>query len=1132
MDALEPYALASATDVPVVGTVPKEISVDVPAHTEVLVQATNRGIVAVLEVLGNGSTLLAHSENPVRRYGSAWAIVLSGDARHVVVRLTGKEHADLSGRVVLHAYAFAEARLSSRCARTFRALAAADTAYAKGQDIARLEAPAGAGSERHFYLTAVEEYLLAAKLLDGPPDAPLRSLVELAIAAAYYQDVHNWTVGAEWATRAQASANAVRLDYAASRAGALLANCWINFGPGSTYPGDPATRAVLPRVRFERARELLQRLGRFHRRRGELYDAALALSYVGVAYTREGDYRAAEAVYRRAGIEFGALHEWPQQGWALSGVGFAQWGRGDLPAAEISYREALEELKTLPGPAVYLNTLANSGLISFALGDYDESLRVNAEALRISRAAQSKIAEAASLYGLGVTYYALGDRAIAKQYLEESLVLRPASLDTRSRLATLRALSNVYRDAGNMDAALAADEEALSLATSAPSRERMLIRVGVDQGARGRFAEALHSLATALGEGRAEDPVLTIEALIARGHVFRVGGKPESAADDLRRALGVISHHDDPDLAFQANVELAQSWAALNRPDEALSAIDRALARADEIRRQSASPEFRAQRQALLRPAYDVKLALLADRYRKLEAAGDSLAAERISVLALGTADHERAQSLADVSSLTYARDSAILRDQLGRREHLYREMAAQRYQLESREESGEAGGAGADALRSEISSIGRELDSLNIAIAQESGVRSGSRVASPADWRTSLRKQASDAVLVEYWLGAHDAYAWTISQDGIHWSLLGESAPITDAARVMHEAFRGYSGRALRDRREAGTVLYDRIIRPLGEAANGGRPLTVVPDGALSYVPFAALRTGREAGAQYLIQQHDIAMAPAVWWLMDRRPRTPAGRPSRILLVSDPIYSASDERLTSLGRQRGSVSGNQSVASDDDRHQFEGLKRLPWTAREAELIAGLVPASDLDQFSGAGATRARVLAVDWPAYRVIHLASHGMVDAGMPQLSALVLGAYDDRGQRVEQALRAADIETLSLRADVVSLSACDTALGREIAGEGAVGLAYTTLARGAGAVLGSLWQAPDEMSARLMTEFYRGLLDVHRSPSKALGAAMRAVLEKRPEADPAFWAMYQLSVSHLDEKTVGQATSTSDAR
>jgi CHAT domain-containing protein len=156
---------------------------------------------------------------------------------------------------------------------------------------------------------------------------------------------------------------------------------------------------------------------------------------------------------------------------------------------------------------------------------------------------------------------------------------------------------------------------------------------------------------------------------------------------------------------------------------------------------------------------------------------------------------------------------------------------------------------------------------------------------------------------------------------------------------------------------------------------------------------------------------------------------------------------------------------------------------------------------------------------MDITAYRYIDIATHAEVDGAMPQLSALILGAYDNRGQVAEQDVRAADLLNRTLRADLVVLSGCDTALGKAFSGEGAMGLAYAALARGAQSVVASLWQAPDEMSAGIMTDMYKALLQDHVTVPRALGAAMRAVLRRDRASDPALWATFQPLLGSLAE-------------
>jgi CHAT domain-containing protein len=228
---------------------------------------------------------------------------------------------------------------------------------------------------------------------------------------------------------------------------------------------------------------------------------------------------------------------------------------------------------------------------------------------------------------------------------------------------------------------------------------------------------------------------------------------------------------------------------------------------------------------------------------------------------------------------------------------------------------------------------------------------------------------------------------------------------------------------------------------------------------------------------------------------------------------VADPVYQADDPRLTAL---RSSVPAQAAGYRAPDPTTQGDFHRLLFTAEEAARIAAEFPPGDVDELTGLGATRERLLARDWSQYRFIHIATHGVVDAQVPALSALILGSYDDRGAVSDTSVRVADLSLQTLRAEVVVLSACETALGAEVRSEGLVGLSSTMLARGARAVVASLWPVPDEAGSRLMTQFYQHMLHDSMSPEAALGAAMRSMAQE-PSADPALWAAFQVSVAAL---------------
>src|SRR4029077_405910 len=277
---------------------------------------------------------------------------------------------------------------------------------------------------------------------------------------------------------------------------------------------------------------------------------------------------------------------------------------------------------------------------------------------------------------------------------------------------------------------------------------------------------------------------------------------------------------------------------------------------------------------------------------------------------------------------------------------------------------------------------------------------------------------------------------------------------------------------------------------------------------------PFAALRGTDAKSEAFVAVQHDVASTPAAWMLDTRGRRAEPHQLRGLLLVADPVYQADDPRLAALEKTGPNTQASSRRALDPARRDY---RRLAFTAREAAQILAEFPAAEVDQLVGLNATRERLLSLDWSRYRFIHIATHGIVDAQVPQLSALILGSYDASGNVVDGAVRVADLSLQTLKADVAVFSACDTALGREVPSEGLVGISSTVLARGARAVVASLWPVSDEIGARLMTEFYRHLLHDSMSAPAALGAAMRSVVSRDGSADPALWAAFQVSVVAL---------------
>ena len=1104
------------------GTEAAQAVVALPTGREWLIEVREQGNDAVLEIRNATGQVVAQADHPERRTGTRRVILSTlGQAQSSVhaplslpvqlftLRITGKEHDVVVGNAKIAVFDLAEAANQPACIRAFRALAAADADYAIGQQISRGRLTTASVTAHDSYLHAAEGYLAAEMQFDHPADAGgLRGEAALALACVRYFDLQDWRGSAEWAGTAE-DLFGNRDAYRRARAQALAAAAWIEMANGDASLKDL----------FGKARRRLNGLYWFHAHRQEWYDAALQINNVGLADYYDGRFRECVAAAGRASGLFAKLGETPRQGLAWQNRALCFWGSGHLPEALAAFNRALKNLGPEPYPQLYVLTLNNTAMMNFALGHFDESLRLLDRALALALHLQNRRAEAVSLYAIGVTYYGLGDRHQAQEFLEGALAIRTAAFDGRGRRATLRSLATVYGDLGQYGQAIAFDREALVLATTPISRALGRIQLALHTALSGKSAEALNMLDELLIPGTVPDDLVRAQAQLQRAAIERGRGDYEAALRDIKDAIPVFRRVGSVTDGFSADLERAQDLRCSGDPLGALAAVEAALKRSEAMRTQTANPEFRAQLQLPLRAAYDLKLDLMWEQFQAAAKARNNFAADRIAGDAFRAADAARARSFADIAAEQYT--PALQRDiggDLARRAMLGEHLAGLRFALDSRVDGAGSADPRAKALHAEIAGVERQLDTLNTEIAIRAAA-AGHRALVPG---TPTLAMPQDAAIIAYWLGAQTAYCWTLTPEGIHWTRLQDSAAITLAARAFHDSLSRLADVPRERRLEDSQVLYGKIIRPVEQWVAPYKRWFIVPDAALSYVPMAALRADPGANSPYILMTHDVALTPAAWMLLAPRRSVGTLARSRLLLVSDPVYERSDPRLnvanTSAAPKAAddigvAATAYRSVAS----HPGSSYQRIPGTAREATAIRAVFPATDVDEFSGLDASRERLLQLDWSRYRFIHIAAHGQIDAQTPGLSALMLSAYDKRGQRVEGALRTADLSTLTLNAELAIFTGCDTALGKDVLNEGMMGIAYTTLARGAGAVVSTLWQTPDEIGTNLMTELYGHLLRDSMSPMTALSASLRSALIRNPVADPALWAAFQVSVASL---------------
>ncbi len=375
-----------------------------------------------------------------------------------------------------------------------------------------------------------------------------------------------------------------------------------------------------------------------------------------------------------------------------------------------------------------------------------------------------------------------------------------------------------------------------------------------------------------------------------------------------------------------------------------------------------------------------------------------------------------------------------------------------------------------------------------------------------------------SDTLLLQYALGEERSFLWLVGPASIESFELPGRRRTEDLARRAHGLLaRSHKTGVRQQARLAASALSDAILAPAARRL-GKKRLLIVADGALQYVPFAALPVASEEGLRSpLLVQHEVVVLPSASVLARLRSDRVHRRPPRhsLAVIADPVFAREDPRLkvrtvpavTLAAVRMGDPGIDPGTGLGIDR-----LAPLPWSRREAEAILGFVEPGEHLRALDFAASRDLVLSGRLAPYRILHFATHGLLNAGRPELSGLVLSRVDERGRPRNGFLRLDDIRRLELRADLVVLSACRTALGTEIRGEGLLGLTQAFLQAGAGRVVVSLWNANDAATAELMSRFYRGMLRQELPPAEALRAAQLAMLREPRWEAPYYWAGFAL--------------------
>lgn len=772
-------------------------------------------------------------------------------------------------------------------------------------------------------------------------------------------------------------------------------------------------------------------------------------------------------LFNRAAELWHKLDQPYEEAVAIYGSGISSYTLSDNQKALEYFDRAFQ----LFGSDAYgqLITTGSRGWPYMYLGNYEKAESSFKHAFRGFHADGNVRGEAIALYGMGWLHALRGENDQAYQKFRLSLRRRRMAQDRRGEGITLAGIGKV-------------------------------------EARRGRYREAIRSLNDSLQLLR--DNNGKADSLSILGWVYSTLKKHELALDYFKRALPLRQLAGDRFGEATTLFGISVTERNLSHFQNALDAIDSAVEIIEKLRLNGTNQQLRVSYFASVRDYYDFYISLLMQLHKADRNGG--FAAKALQV-------YERGKARGLIDLLTEAQidlragvDESLLEEER-RLDERINATGTRRYQVLSRAHSSEE----AKKLSQQIIDLAAQYDELQARI-RANNTRYAD-IARPQPVTASGIQQLldDDTLLLTYALGDEKSYLWAVTRTEVASFELASRREIERVVRPTHqhllarnseikgESEQSRRARLARDEAAVGNGLQElsrNLLAPVADRLSKRR-VVIVAEGVLQFIPFAALPG--PVASRPLILDHELLLLPSATTLLAlRNQRQTRIEPSKTLMViADPVYSAVDGRVPLPDGD-----------SERDRNAKE-FPRLLSSLWEAKRIASHVAPEESKVLLNFEANRTDVVNGKLAEYRLLHVAAHALIDDEHPQLSGLVLSTIDQQGKAQDGVLRSNAISKLKLSADLVVLSACRTALGKEFKGEGMIGLTRAFMYAGSQRVLVSLWDVDDRATSELMVRFYDALLGPEKlSPAAALQKAQIELSNDPRWKSPYYWAPFVL--------------------
>jgi CHAT domain-containing protein/Flp pilus assembly protein TadD len=919
---------------------------------------------------------------------------------------------------------------------------------------------------------------------------------------------------------------------------------------------------------------------------------ALILMGIAGTYSASNEYQQALNYYNQARSLLEKAGNRSAQAEVLNQMSFAYARLGDNQKALDSLQSALALQRTIRDPSREAFTLGNIADIYSALGEPQKALDYHNQALEIQRRVSDRPQQAATLNHIAQVYSSLGDYQLGIETYTQALEIFKSIGDRTGTGQTLDNIGNAYRLTGDYAKALEFYNQERAIWREQGDWFREIATLtGIIRAyeASGDYPKGLESANQLLSISHKQQSTFgEASAFALMGRVYLASGDYQKALDVSTQSLELWQKLKVP--SAEANVlgNIGKTYKALKQPQKAIATYERELVLrrqlgdrtgeaetlyntaeaerergnlnaaqtqieatlkiVEDIRTKVTSPELRTSYFASVQKYYQFYIDVLMQLHQQQPSKG-------YEALALHASERARARSLLELLTEARADIRAGVDPKLLERERTIQQKldVAEKHRLEGTTRSNT--GTQAQGLEKEIATLLEEYRQVQAQIRATSP-RYGALTQPQPLTLAEIQQQVLDdeTMLLQYSLGEERSYLWAVTKTSITSYELPKQADIEALVQQFNQLMKtptyrlnssrglGVNVRSDSPSSEVAIQLSQMLLQPVAGQL-GNKRLLIVGDGALQYVPFAALpvpERSQESGVRSqenlsisasphprvpasslipLLVNHEIVNLPSASTIavlrQDANGRKMAAK--AIAILADPVFSPDDERLKERGGQGSTLpleQGNldRRALARAARETNVTFNRLPFTRREAEQILALVPATSRLQAFDFAANRATATSPELSQYRIVHFATHGILNSQQPELSGVVLSLLDETRKPQNGFLRLHDVFNLNLPAELIVLSACETGLGEEVKGEGLVGLTRGFMYAGSPRVVVSLWSVDDEATSQLMVRFYKKMLQDGLKPAAALRAAQLEMWQQQRWQAPYYWAAFTL--------------------